>query len=357
DAMTGSQQLLRNAWETDAAGAGYFARRGTAEETLGLPASVKRTTEASGIYPSAAGASFAPTAGDRADLPNYAALTSRYQPGGVTRYGQAAFHLHADVMQRATFTPADSLNDDLQGARSVTGRGNMLPLLNHGPEHLVRLAFAEATDFHYDSELRGRRDAGALELHLHRYFEAQIHGGVKWDDLDRVTLELHLHRYFEAQIHGGVKWDDLDRVVLVDHGFDPATLQAQKLQLEQFARANGLSFTVETLSDFPGTQPAAVTAPAGEAVHEIAEDVRFAAGLLDEQGAPRTDLLGDPADDVKVTHVTMTRPPRLTHGELSRDDDIFYSVNLRLNALDWPLVDREEVARIHRDLLDESGGS
>ncbi|NED16762.1 hypothetical protein G3I31_00965 [Streptomyces sp. SID9913] len=331
DAMTGSQQLLRNAWETDAAGAGYFARRGTAEETLGLPASVKRTTEASGIYPSAAGASFAPTAGDRADLPNYAALTSRYQPGGVTRYGQAAFHLHADVMQRATFTPADSLNDDLQGARSVTGRGNMLPLLNHGPEHLVRLAFAEATDFHYDSELRGRRDAGALELHL--------------------------HRYFEAQIHGGVKWDDLDRVVLVDHGFDPATLQAQKLQLEQFARANGLSFTVETLSDFPGTQPAAVTAPAGEAVHEIAEDVRFAAGLLDEQGAPRTDLLGDPADDVKVTHVTMTRPPRLTHGELSRDDDIFYSVNLRLNALDWPLVDREEVARIHRDLLDESGGS
>src|SRR5690606_38393118 len=72
---------------------------------------------------------------------------------------------------------------------------------------------------------------------------------------------------------------------------------------------------------------------------------------------PRTDLLGDPADDVKVTHVTMTRPPRLTHGELSRDDAIFYSVNLRLNALDWPLVDREEVARIHRDLLDESGGS
>ncbi|MDX3094860.1 hypothetical protein PV417_09885, partial [Streptomyces sp. ME19-03-3] len=316
DAMTGNEQLLRNAWETNTAGAGYFVTRGNVEETLGLPASVKRSTEASGIYPGPAGARFAPTAGDLADLPNYAALTSKYRPSGVKMYGQAVFHLKTDVMQRATFTPADSFSDGLQGARSVTGSGNMLPLLNHGHEPLVRLAFAEATDFQYDSAFRGFRDAG--------------------------TLERRLARYFEAQIHGGVKWDDLDRVVLVNDGFNPAALQAQKLQLEQFAQTRGLSFTVEVHDARLGVAPAPSVHPAPPAaggsggahsggagdiapssgrgpvpsgghlgggpdappaaggtsgavvdgIHESYGDLHFTASLLDEHGVPRDDLFG-----------------------------------------------------------------
>ncbi|MGW3244173.1 hypothetical protein ACWDAS_16360, partial [Streptomyces sp. NPDC001070] len=312
DALTSDGQLLRNAWETNNANAGYYVTRGKTEETLGLPASVKRTTEASGIYPGPQGVPFAPTAGDLADLPNYAALTSKYRPGGARMYGRAVFHLNPDVMQRATFTPADSFIEGLEGARSVTGRGNMLPLLNHGPEPLVRLAFAEATDFQYDSAFRGFRDAG--------------------------TLENKLGRYFEAQIHGGVKWGDLNRVVLVDDGFDPA-LQAQKLQLERFAQANGHSFTVE-IHDArlgagrapgvhpappgsggahsggpgpspsgsggghvpgPGPSPAHAPAPSSapgegaaggavDGVHDSYDDLVFTASLLDRDGVPRDGL-------------------------------------------------------------------
>ncbi|MFD8079827.1 hypothetical protein ACFV3E_45395, partial [Streptomyces sp. NPDC059718] len=312
DALTSDTQLLRNAWETNNANAGYYVTRGKTEEALGLPASVKRTTEASGIYPGAQGRPFAPTADDLVDLPNYAALTSKYRPSGVKMYGRAVFHLNPDVMQRATFTPADSFIEGLEGARSVTGRGNMLPLLNHGPEPLVRLAFAEATGFQYDSAFRGFRDAG--------------------------TLERNLGRYFEAQIHGGVKWDDLNRVVLVDDGFDPA-LQAQKLQLEQFAQANGHSFTVEIHNARPGAgrapgvhpappgtggahsggpgpsssgaggghlpgpgpssahAPAPASAPgegaaagAVDGLHESYDDLVFTASLLDRGGVPRDGL-------------------------------------------------------------------
>ncbi|MDX2817231.1 hypothetical protein PV410_32650 [Streptomyces sp. PA03-5A] len=312
DALTSDTQLLRNAWEANNANAGYYVTRGKTEEALGLPASVKRTTEASGIYPGAQGRPFAPTADDLVDLPNYAALTSKYRPSGVKMYGRAVFHLNPDVMQRATFTPADSFIEGLEGARSVTGRGNMLPLLNHGPEPLVRLAFAEATDFRYDGAFRGFRDAG--------------------------TLERNLGRYFEAQIHGGVKWDDLNRVVLVDDGFDPA-LQAQKLQLEQFAQANGHSFTVEIHNARPGAgrapgvhpappgtggahsggpgpsssgaggghlpgpgpSPSHVPAPASapgegaaggavDGVHASYDDLVFTASLLDRDGVPRDGL-------------------------------------------------------------------
>ncbi|SNS89314.1 hypothetical protein [Actinacidiphila glaucinigra] len=321
DAMTADQQLLRNAWEIDNAGAGYYVTRGNTEEALGLPASVKRTTDASGIYPGQGGKQFAPTAADIADLPNYAALTSKYRPSGVKMYGQAVFHLKPNLMERATFTPADSFGQGLEGAMSVTGRGNMLPLLNHGPEPLVRLAFAEATDFQYDSAFRGLRDAGKLEGKL--------------------------NRYFEAQLHGGVKWDDLDRVVLVNDGFNPAGLQAQKLQLEQFATDKGLSFTVEVHNARPGaavSAPGAPPAPPGsggahpggtggagpssvhgpgptsghpggpgtppapggskaggavDEVHESYADLDFARSLLDEGGVPRADLFTDTAARVE----------------------------------------------------------
>src|SRR5690606_29445848 len=53
---------------------------------------------------------------------------------------------------------------------------------------------------------------------------------------------------------------------------------------------------------------------------EVVEDVRVAAGLLDEQGSPRADLLDNPADYVEVTHVTVTRTTGQVRRELSRED-------------------------------------
>ncbi|MEU1542583.1 hypothetical protein ABZ461_31655 [Actinacidiphila glaucinigra] len=369
DAMTADQQLLRNAWEIDNAGAGYYVTRGNTEEALGLPASVKRTTDASGIYPGQGGKAFAPTAADLADLPNYAALTSKYRPSGVKMYGQAVFHLKPNLMERATFTPADSFGQGLEGALSVTGRGNMLPLLNHGPEVLVRLAFAEATDFQYDSAFRGLRDAGKLEGKL--------------------------NRYFEAQLHGGVKWDDLDRVVLVNDGFNPAGLQAQKLQLEQFAKDKGLSFTVEVHNARPGAaasasgvhpappappgsggahpggtggpgpspahapgpasghpgDPGTPPAPGGsksggaaDEVHDNYEDLRFTASLLDESGAPRADLMDEAARIADTRHV------------LSREDELFHTVNLNLRKLGQENVTRAEFDDAFRTLQGYHGG-
>ncbi|MFI2300319.1 hypothetical protein ACH5AL_15960 [Actinacidiphila glaucinigra] len=366
DAMTADQQLLRNAWEIDNAGAGYYVTRGNTEEALGLPASVKRTTDASGIYPGQGGKAFAPTAADLADLPNYAALTSKYRPSGVKMYGQAVFHLKPNLMERATFTPADSFGQGLEGALSVTGRGNMLPLLNHGPEVLVRLAFAEATDFQYDSAFRGLRDAGKLEGKL--------------------------NRYFEAQLHGGVKWDDLDRVVLVNDGFNPAGLQAQKLQLEQFAKDKGLSFTVEVHNarpgvatsapgvpptppgsggahpggtggagpssvhgpgptsghaGGPGTPPAPGGSKAGGAadeVHDNYDDLRFTASLLDEAGVPRANLMDEAARIADTRHV------------LSREDELFHTVNLKLQNLGQGTVTRAEFDDAFRTLREYHGG-
>ncbi|MFE0631735.1 hypothetical protein ACFW3D_32880 [Streptomyces sp. NPDC058864] len=366
DAMTADQQLLRNAWEIDNAGAGYYVTRGNTEEALGLPSSVKRTADASGIYPGQGGKQFAPTAADIADLPNYAALTSKYRPSGVKMYGQAVFHLKPNLMERATFTPADSFGQGLDGAMSVTGRGNMLPLLNHGPEQLVRLAFAEATDFQYDSAFRGLRDAGKIEGRL--------------------------NRYFEAQLHGGVKWGDLDRVVLVNDGFNPAGLQAQKLQLEQFATDKGLSFTVEVHNARPGAAVSAPGAPptppgsggahpggtggagpssvhgpgptsghpggpgtppapggsksggaAGE-VHENYEDLRFTASLLDEGGVPRADLMDEAARIADTRHV------------LSREDELFHTVNLKLQRLGQGTVTRAEFDEAFRTLQGYHGG-
>ncbi|NUR42660.1 MAG: hypothetical protein HOV73_21500, partial [Streptomyces sp.] len=236
DAMTGDERLLRNVWEVLPGYSRYFERRGAAEEAMGYPASVKRTTHAAGIYPPRPGLdawdeSFAPTPADRADLPNYAALTSQHRPRGLGLYGNAVFHLKRELLERATFTPGDSFSPGRQGARSITGSNNLLPLLNHGPDRLVRLAFAEATGFRYDEEFRLLRDTGELERHL--------------------------VGFFEVQVHGGVRWEDVERVVLVREGGTPA--HQQQARLEQFAQEAGHGFTVEILE--PGAVRPTALAP------------------------------------------------------------------------------------------------
>ncbi|WP_438306686.1 toxin glutamine deamidase domain-containing protein (plasmid) [Streptomyces sp. HUAS TT11] len=266
--------LLRNAWESTPGQTGYlFGSRGPAEEALGYASTVKRTGQASGIYGARTGAPdefFAPSDQDRSALPVYAALTSPHRPQALKSYGSAVFHLKHAVMERATFTPEDSFRPGPRGAQGVTGLGNLLPLLNHGDESLVRLAFAEATDFAFDPGYRALRDSGSLSSRLQGYIEAQIHGGVTWQDLDRVVLFHDSHDRVKAQ-----------------------EALSQKDVLETFARDNGFSLTVETVPVFPGVRPAAVPYGAsGAKVHESYEDLHFTAGLLDEHGVASARGLG-----------------------------------------------------------------
>ncbi|MFF4902846.1 hypothetical protein ACFY3I_41530, partial [Streptomyces sp. NPDC001068] len=225
-AMLSGGRMLRNAWEVGVNVDEYLDDRAGVEEALGYPATVKRRADAKGIYPVPAGtalsATHAPTPADRSELPIYANLNVRYRPKGLTAYGNAVFHIKSDLLGRATFTPQDSFNGK-EGARSITGLSNLLPLLLKGDPALVRLVFAEATDFRYDTRYRTLRESG---------------------DLDKA---LYLG-YFEAQLHGGVDWNDLDRIVLLD-GESPGTTAETRHRLEEFARANGHSFLVDTLVD------------------------------------------------------------------------------------------------------------
>ncbi|MER7930252.1 hypothetical protein ABTY96_45310 [Streptomyces sp. NPDC096057] len=238
----GDNRVLRNLWEIayhQEDPEGTFAdtsfrpqpfreqlhARGVVEEFLGYAATLRRTREAGGNYDSGRpGWKFAPQ--DLTQLPVYGSLTSRHRPHGLPAYGTAIVHFKRDVLQRATFTPQDSLLVRGEGPESVvTGQGNMLPLLRHGQNDVVRLVLAEATDFAYDSELRGLRDRGALEAGIRE------------------------NAYIEVQINGDVTWGDLDRIILVDEGGRAGegreTVREQKRRLERFARERGHPFTVE----------------------------------------------------------------------------------------------------------------
>ncbi|MET9111641.1 hypothetical protein, partial [Streptomyces zhihengii] len=272
--------LLRNGWETMSGSDRYLSQvRGPAEESLGYASVLKRTRLAGGTHPDTPGRPdmlLAPDDQDRSLLPVYAALTSAHRPQAVPQYGSAVFHLKHEVFERATFTPTDSFGLGPRGAEGATGLGNLVPLLNHGAESLVRLAFAEATGFAFDARSRRLRDSGALPSVLQGYFEAQIHGRVTWQDLERVVLFHHA--------------EDENRV---------QEALGQKQTLEAFARDQGFSFTVETapivqgaLPLVPGTQPPRERVPVTDpVVHESFDELHFVASLLDERGVPHEGLL------------------------------------------------------------------
>ncbi|MGW2045601.1 hypothetical protein ACWCPF_10480, partial [Streptomyces sp. NPDC001858] len=263
--------LLRNIWESPF---GADRGRGPAEEALGYPATVKRTVQGSGIYQGRTGKAdelFAPT--EPSDLPKYAALTSPHRPQGVELYGNAVFHLKHGLMERASYTPSDSFSSGPRGAEGVTGLGNLVPLLNHGDQSLVRLAFAEATDFAFDPLYRALRDSGRLPSRLQGFFEAQIHGEVAWQDLDRVVL------FHDAQSAKSSQ-------MALDH----------KKQFEDFADRHGFSFTVDTAPLVHTTRlpMAPVTAPDPD-LHESFADLGFTAKLLDEDGVPMAHRMDEAA--------------------------------------------------------------
>jgi hypothetical protein len=216
-------------WETgrDADRVKHAALRGTAEEYMGYAAAVRRDRDLPGPFqgtnPGSDRDRFDPDPSARRDLPKYAALLSSSQPQGVQYYGHASFVWKRDVLDRSTFTPADSL-DNLarqrakRGPRMITGFRHLFPLLAYGQEGPVRLAYAEATGFAYDTTLRDELASGTYRPG-HEYFEAQIYGDLAWSDLDHVTLA-----YEESD--------------------PPEHILRTRDTLESFARRTGLSFTV-----------------------------------------------------------------------------------------------------------------
>lgn len=237
-----SRDTFPNFWEIeqDTDRVKHAARRGAAEEYMGYAATVRRDRSLLGTFqgtsPSPDRDRFAPDPSARLDLPNYAALLSSSQPQGVQHYGYASFVWKRDVLNRSTFTPADSL-DNLarqrakRGPRTITGSRDLFPLLAYGQEQPVRLAYAEATGFAYDTTLRDELASGTYRPR-HEYFEAQVHGTLTWQDLDHVTLA----------------YEEND---------PPEHVLRTRDTLESFARRTGLSFTVKLfkIGDALLTQP------------------------------------------------------------------------------------------------------
>jgi hypothetical protein len=136
-----------------------------------------------------------------------------------------AFHLKPGIRGRTTFTPGDSFSPGLEGARGVTSLDHLWPLFVHGDEKLTRLAFAEATGFAYDPEMRAMTESGHLRAR-HGYIE----------------------NYYEAQIHGDISWSDIDCIIIYC-GTDGALMEAAEAadHLEQFASDNGYHIPVRIL--------------------------------------------------------------------------------------------------------------
>jgi hypothetical protein len=291
--------VLRNAWETSRGSDTYLGGRGLVEESMGYAATVRRSTAAGGIYVAAASHEpgpapvFVPQDADRSLLPKYAALTSPLRRTGLRQYGAAVFHLSQAVRNRATFTPDDSFSNGPRGAAGVTGPGDLLPLLVHGSELLVRLAFAEATQFTYDPDYRKRRDTAGFET---------------------------LGGYFEAQIHGDLSWSDLERVVLIYETFEKEKFEEIKTRLEEFAAAQGYGFQVEMRRrPIPG-RPAPVAATGTHGVlsadvHETYPEIELVTSLLDEAGDVPPGLLGESSEAAETAQAPVGKSGSKSKGK------------------------------------------
>ena len=134
---------------------------------------------------------FDPDADDRRPrlLPKYGVLLSPYQPlGSHFDYGSTVVQWKPDVRGRATFKPSDHNRAVLLHTPATAGR-YLSRLLVEGPESIMRLAFADATDFVYDPAQGLIRDQLTTERPEGRhYLEAQLHGDLGWSDIDRIVI-------------------------------------------------------------------------------------------------------------------------------------------------------------------------
>jgi hypothetical protein len=181
---------FRGYWESGTTGGtDDRARRVKIEEVFGYAASLGRSRGLTG-----------PEIHRQGDLPKYAALMSPLRPSGLRHFGDVVLVWKPQVKARTTFTPQDSFSwTDLhaaEGAPGVTGPDHLYPLLAYGADDVVRLAFAEATNFVYDPELRAAFTAGKA---TDGYFEGQIHGDLHLSDLHEIVINHHEGWHHEAE--------------------------------------------------------------------------------------------------------------------------------------------------------------
>ncbi|MEV0133075.1 hypothetical protein AB0H83_32015 [Dactylosporangium sp. NPDC050688] len=211
-------------WENGyTTGTPFRGGRGWVEEQQGYASVLNRVSgDPADIRDRAA--EFDPT--DPTALPVYGALLSGLQHGGTYGYGSTVLYLKEEVRQRATYTPQDSAAPGLSGIAGYTDHKHLYGLLAHGPQDNVRLVLGGVTGFRYDEEMRGdiKRLGYAA---LGRYFEAQIHGGMSWHDVARVT----------------VNWGDLHGSLTRNTTREEA--QGQVDFLRAFAAEHGYTFKIE----------------------------------------------------------------------------------------------------------------
>ncbi|MGW0272035.1 hypothetical protein ACWDYF_27935 [Streptomyces sp. NPDC003284] len=209
-------RIFRNAWEVNRSGP-YMNYRGSTEERLGYAASLKRGFGSTDPL-------FTPVGEERKNLPVYSALSfPDALKGAAPQYGSTVFRLKSTVRERVSHTPKDSMGGDFgrDGTRSLTGPNHLIPLLSRGKSETVRRVFAEATGFNFDSAEFYQPDPGD-------YFESQVHGDVKWDDVDLIRMvpkhdgEVSFYREYENRL----------KTFAEQHGF---TFRVEVLTLEEIA--------------------------------------------------------------------------------------------------------------------------
>ncbi|WP_346137101.1 hypothetical protein [Lentzea roselyniae] len=212
-----------NFWESGfSTGTAYVAGRGWVEEQFGYGAVLGRTAGDPANRRDRS-ADFAPTA--PTELPVYGALNSSLQRGGAVAYGSSVLYLKEDLRSRVTFTAQDSAAYGQGGVESYTDGRHLFGLLAHGYPENVRLALADVTGFRYDPELRAQVEQDGYAA-VGRYFEAQIHGGMSWNDVSRVV----------------VNWGDL--FGRQERNTTREEAEGLVAYLSAFAVANGYDFTV-----------------------------------------------------------------------------------------------------------------
>ncbi|MBF9072568.1 WXG100-like domain-containing protein [Streptacidiphilus fuscans] len=286
------QQLFRNAWETGASQAAVVeARRGSVEERMGYPATLKRDPSTRHLFQNTDSEESKFDPEQRELLPKYGALVStKWQPRGVApRYGAFVMHWKPEIRGSVTHTPRDSWSAGRLGSRSFTSDSHLLPLLNHGDPEQVRFTVAAATGFQHDPEFGAR--AAKSGLTTDSYFETQLHGPVHWSDLKKITIN-----------HQGPTGGDPE-----NRGKLPTQERAEQLKarIEAHAAGKGYDLTVELRQhDAPppgatdpghGVDPEADPEGAPEVEGEVEGVVAFG-GERNEEPAPPPPLSSDAAD-------------------------------------------------------------
>ncbi|MER6538112.1 protein-glutamine glutaminase family protein [Streptomyces sp900105755] len=188
--ISNPQKFMHNSWEISNRTPEDFKKRGAVEERLGMSSVLRRNPEDDAprapLTHAPGKPGFSPRASETDLLPKYAARAFPHQlRGGAPAFGSAVFRLKREVLEVVSHTPQDSYMQD-GGSRRATGAHHLFPLLAHSDSDVVRMIFAEATDYMYD---HGPLEYPRAEFPNPHYLEAQIFmKTVGWDKVDHIRL-------------------------------------------------------------------------------------------------------------------------------------------------------------------------